>query len=197
MLQSYIELLNRVVRANLGKPIVDVVYRTYTETTSQSAIDDGAGWMHGEVRLHFDDGAVLFLGWGENEGFADHFSLRPSEVSTYRPNTLVDLPASGSPEWSEFRGQRLTGAELRGVNGTPHILVFDFPNGSVAVGDGYDRELGDGDQILVRKLPNPQVAEFGEIFWRVSAGYCNSQLHRTRTAALLSSETLRSWLQIR
>jgi hypothetical protein len=170
MLQPFIDILNRTLGANLGRPIQDVVYRTYTQTTPTTGVAEGAGWMHGEVRLDLDDGAVLFVGWGENDGFPDHFSLRPSETSTYRPSTLVDLPAGQSPEWLSVRDQPLVGVELRGANGTPHILVLEFTRGAVAIGDGYDREFGDGDQILVHALPEPQLSEFPEVFWRASAG---------------------------
>jgi len=169
MLQSYIDILNRAVGGSLGRSMAEVFYRTYLETTPQAAVDAGASWMHGEVQLRFEDAPVLFLGWGENEGFGDHFSLLPSETSTYQPNTIVSLPALASPEWRSLRGSPLVEAQLLGANGTPHILVLRFTTGAVGIGDGYDREFGDGDQIIVHFLPDPQLVEFPEMLWRVSA----------------------------
>ncbi len=169
MLQSYYDILNRSVANSLGRAVAEVFYRTYVENTPQSAVDAGAGWFHGEVQLQFEDAAVLFLSWGENEGFEDHFSLLPSETSTYDANTLVSLPALASPEWRLLRAQPLIEAQLLGANGTPHILVLRFTTGGVGIGDGHHRAFGDGDQILVHTLPDPQLVEFSEVFWRVSA----------------------------
>jgi hypothetical protein len=170
MLQSYIEILRHTVGASMGKPIREVVYRTYEESTPSAVVAEGAGWIHGELKLAFEGSPNLFLGWGENEGFKDHFSLLPSKTTTFRPNTIVDIPALNAPEWQPLREQPLVAAELRGSNGTPHVLVLQFVGGAVAIGDGHGSEFGDGDQIIVHAMPDDQVLNFPEVFWRVSAG---------------------------
>ena len=147
-LPSFVNTLNRTIGASIGSVITDVIYRTYEETTPESAVSEGAGWMHGEVLLVFPNVPKLFIGWGENEGWPDQFSLHPSETTTYEPGRLVDLPALDAPEWLPVREQVLTTAELRGSNGTPHLIVLHFGSDGVVIGDGYDREFEDGDPDL-------------------------------------------------
>ena len=172
MLDSYITILNRTIGASIGRPVQEVIYRTYEDSTSRAAIAEGAGWLHGEVLLGFPGVPRLFIGWGENEGWSDHFSLLPSETSTFKLGTLADLAALDAPEWAAVQNQPLKSAELRGSNGTPHLLVLEFTAGGVVIGDGNNKDLGDGDQILVHVLPDPQMSEFHEVFWRAhdSAG---------------------------
>ena len=165
---SYADVLNRTIGASLGRPLADVTYRTYEETTPRAAVSEGAGWIHGEVLLKFESGMELFLGWGENEGWADHFSLLPSFTSTFEAGTLTDIRASEAPEWRSVIAQPLLAAEVIGQNGTPHALVLTFLTGGVVISDGYEDDLGDGDQILVHPLPEPQLEAFTEVFWRAS-----------------------------
>jgi hypothetical protein len=164
----YIDVLNRTIGASLGRPLASVTYRTYEDTISHAAVSEGAGWIHGEVLLEFEHGLDLFLGWGENEGWPDHFSLLPSLTSTFEPGALADIRASEAPEWRAVIAQPLIAAEVLGRNGTPHVLVLRFPAGGVVISDGYEGDLGDGDQVMIHLLSEPQLATFTEVFWRVS-----------------------------
>jgi hypothetical protein len=163
MLDDFTALLDRIVAPSVGRPVHDVVYWSYPEHISDQTVADGVGFIIGEVELVLASQRHLFLSWAEREG---DFSLALDSVPLYQTHTLSRFAALHAPEWCSFQGRPILSAELLGSDGVPHVLVLTFENGGVMIADGYEDEIGDGDHVIIRKLPEVELLRFPDVLWR-------------------------------
>ena len=166
---EYVSELDRLVRSRVGKALESVIYGTIENSCTALDVKEGIGWIGGEARLLFDGASLLYVGWGENDGWPDHFSLAIQETSTFKPNTLVAFSASTSPEWAPHVGKPLLGAICHGNNGTPHALILRFPSGSIVLADGHELSMGDGDDIVIQPLELADITELSDVIWSAGA----------------------------
>ena len=161
--------LDDLLGSLIGQRLVSVVYRTIDGECTSSDVAAGVGWIGGEVQLTFESSSPVTVGWGENDGWSDHFSLAIGARSTFHPGTLVPFSANEAPEWSKHIGSVLLGARCSGANMTPHVLVLRFATGSVALADGRRNDIGDGDDVVVLPLERCDLSSMSEQLWSAGA----------------------------
>jgi hypothetical protein len=153
----------------IGQRLVSVVYRTVDGERTSGDVAEGVGWIGGEVQIAFESSPAVIVGWGENDGWSDHFSLAIRADSTFNPGTLVPFPANEAPEWSKHVGSVLVSARSSGSNMTPHVLVLTFTTGSIVLADGYRTEIGDGDDVIILPLERCDLSQMSEQLWSAGA----------------------------
>lgn len=168
-LDEFVANLEKLVAGSIGHSLSFVEYRTIQGECDTHQLASGVGYIGGEVRLGFGGMEPIFVGWGENDGWEDHFSLAVQSVTTFKPNALVTIPASAAPEWAPHIGNQLISASCRGVNNTPHALVFEFPSGGVILADGHENEIVDGDDLIILPLSACDIEIVPQLFWTSGA----------------------------
>jgi hypothetical protein len=99
---------------------------------------------------NFESGHTQYISWDENAGWSDHFSIQCSSSSCFCQGSLSDYDVSTLHPWSAYVGQRLKAWRVLGSNGTPHIIEMLWePDLVILFGDGYELEIGDGDDLVV------------------------------------------------
>lgn len=161
--------LDDLLGSLVGQRLVSVVYRTIDGECTSDDVAAGVGWIGGEVQLTFESSSPVIVGWGENDGRSDHFSLAVGARSTFHPGTLVPFPANEAPEWCKHVGSVLLGARCSGANMTPHVLVLRFGTGSLALANGDGDEIGDGDDVVVLPLERCDLSPMSEQLWSAGA----------------------------
>jgi hypothetical protein len=167
--EEYVSSLNDLVGTAIGRRLLSVVYRAIENECTTEDVAAGIGWIGGEIQLQFEGSDPFFIGWGENQGWSDHFSLAVQPTSTFLPNALVPFPADHTPEWSPHVGKNLLGVTCRGSSGSPHALIFRFPEGDVVVGDGYHTNIGDGDDVTILPVEKCDLTELTRVWWTSGA----------------------------
>jgi hypothetical protein len=108
-------------------------------------------YFGGFVELGFVGAPLIEVDYDENAGWPDHFSLRvrASRPFVGREQHFACFDASGSLLWREHLNAALSRIEVLGWSATPHAVSLGFPAGDVVIGDGYETEFGDGDDLIV------------------------------------------------
>lgn len=161
--------LDDLLGSLIGQRLVSVVYRTVDGECTSGDVAAGVGWIGGEVQITFESSSTVIVGWGENDGWNDHFSLAIGACSTFNPGTLVPFSANEAPEWRKHVGSVLLSARCSGTNMTPHVLVLGFTTGSIALADGYRSEIGNGDDVVVVPLERCDLLPMSVQLWSAGA----------------------------
>ena len=86
-----VRLSERVIaelRPFIGQQLLSVVYWClHHEATAQDILAKDF-YFGGEVELQFGKNGSLFLTWDENAGWPNHFSIRTSRQTCFRPHAL-------------------------------------------------------------------------------------------------------------
>ena len=125
-------------------------------------------YIGGEVHLDFggESGESVFLSWAEDAGWPDHFSIGASSKSWFSPGALRDWDVSDLDPWSACTGKRLSGVRVFALAETPHIVELSFDGHRFWIADGYQQRVGDGDDLLIRSGPVPEL-DGAKLVWSV------------------------------
>ena len=106
-------------------------------------------YIGGEISLLFEGGLALYLSWEEKAGWDDHFSIQCRRSSNWLPDALSQRDVSSKVPWERYADAVLEGWRIWGSNDTPHVVEMRCASGSLFVGDGYQLEIGDGDDVII------------------------------------------------
>jgi hypothetical protein len=161
--------LDTLIGACIGRRLTSVVYGTIDGECTLADIATGVEWIGGEVLLTFEGREQIVVGWGENDGWNDHFSLAVQSKSTFSQGTLISLEATGTAEWRPLLGEPLLGATCRAGNSTPHALILRFGQSAIVLADGHQGSIGDGDDVVILPFERSDLSEVPETLWSAGA----------------------------
>ena len=142
--------LSGVLSRVLGMELISVEYWALQhEISDENEIEDDDFYFGGEVRLIFSGSVSIYLTWHESVDSPDDFYISASEHLSFRQNTLVKWPVSGSMAWRESIRKNFTGFSIFSKSKIPQVVELEFENSRIIVGIGNKAEFGDGDDILV------------------------------------------------
>src|SRR5688572_4971141 len=124
--KDFVASLQQVLGPALGSPLKSVVYRCIENGCDDKWIQETSLYIAGEIEVTFVAQPPVFIGWAENDGWRDHFSLFVDRQSSFKPDSLVSWDATKTPLWSAALDRPLKRLECRGSNATPHLLYLDF-----------------------------------------------------------------------
>lgn len=138
-------------RNTIGRTLTEIAVRALDgEIGSRDELADPHLYIGGEVRLRFDDTQDVFVSWVQNDGWEVFCSIGSKATSYFTPDSLQEWDTADLDPWSQCLGTRLSSARVFGIDRTPHIVEFSFETASLWLGNGYQHEFGDGDDLLIR-----------------------------------------------
>jgi hypothetical protein len=149
--------VTRSLSEAIGLSLRRVVIRALDgEVGDRAEFADPLLYIGGEVHLDFG-GRSVFVSWAENDGWADHFSIGVNGKSLFLPGALRDWDVSDLDPWSGCAGKLLSGVRVFALAETPHVVELSFDDHRFWLADGYQELVGDGDDLLIRSGPVPEL----------------------------------------
>jgi hypothetical protein len=163
--RSVVGALKKVV----GRTLSDIAVPALDgEIGSRHELRDPDLYIGGEVRLRFDDAQDVYVSWVQNQGWPVFCSIGGQAKSHFKPDSLQEWITSDLEPWTRCLGTQLLSARVLGRDETPHIVEFAFETVSLWLGNGCQREFGDGDDLLIRWDANALDLSDWDAIWSSS-----------------------------